>query len=151
MEASLQIQRQVMAHTYTHKDSLSCPTFLKQLEEDKEDIDILGTSTISYSHLILCAQQAFRDTLKKSTVREIDSDWKAECVCKGYSLVDEVVWHKFKSFYTQAFKEKDEDGVLVDVTSRSRANSVVELAELQATLEDQANDLAGQCFQCYDQ
>ena len=29
MEASLQIQRQVMAHTYTHKDSLSCPTFLK--------------------------------------------------------------------------------------------------------------------------
>ena len=56
MEASLQIQRQVMAHTYNHKDSLSCPTFLKQLEEDKEDIDILGTSTISYSHLILCAQ-----------------------------------------------------------------------------------------------
>ena len=142
MEASLQIQRQVMAHSYTHKDSLSCPTFLKQLEEDKEDIDILGTSTISYSHLILCAQQAFRDALKKSTVREIDADWKAECASKGYIGVDELVWRKFKSFYTQAFKEKDKDGILVELSSRSRANSVVDLADLQATVQDQANDLA---------
>ena len=73
MEASLQIQHRVMAHTYTHKDSLSCPTFLKELEEDKDDIYIFGTSIISYSHLILCAQQAFRDSLKKSTMREIEN------------------------------------------------------------------------------
>ena len=57
-------------------------------------------------------------------------------------MIDEMVWQTFKSFYTQAFKEKDEDGILVEISSRSRANSVVELADLQATVEDQANNLA---------
>ena len=94
---------------------MSCPTFLKQLEEDKEDIDILGTGAISYSPLILCAQRAFRNAFKKSTVQEIDSDWKVICTTNGYTTIDERVWRKFKTFYTQISREKDQDGILVKV------------------------------------
>ena len=53
-ETTLRIQKNVMTRAYIH--SSGCTAFLKGLEIDKEDVEILGTSEITYAHLIMCAQ-----------------------------------------------------------------------------------------------
>ena len=131
-ETTLQIQKEVMPRTYIH--SSGCTAFLKLLEIDKEDVEILGTSEITYAHLIMCAQQAFRNSLKKSTIRDIDKEWKDERSWLNNLQIDKSTWNRFILFYANAFKEKEEDGILAD--ARARAKSAVELSDMQAVMEE---------------
>ena len=134
-ETTLRIQKNVMTRAYIH--SSGCTAFLKGLEIDKEDVEILGTSEITYAHLIMCAQQAFRNTLKKATIRDIDKEWKDEKSRLNIQRDDKPTWNRFMLFYANAFKEKEEDGILTD--SRARAKSAVELSDMKAIMEDQAD------------
>ena len=127
-----------MTRAYVH--SSGCTAFLKGLEIDKEDVEILGTSEITYAHLIMCAQQAFRNSLKKSTIRDIDKEWKDERTRTQRQQIDKPMWNRFIIFYATAFKEKEEDGILTD--TRARAKSAVELSDMKAIMEDQADELA---------
>ena len=51
--------------------------------------------------------------------------------------IDKPAWNKFVLFYTNAFKEKEEDGILSD--NRARAKSATELSDMKAIMEDQAD------------
>jgi len=103
-----------MTRTYVH--SSGCTAFLKGLEIDKEDVEILGTSDITYAHLIMCAQQAFRKSLKKSTIRDIDKEWKDERSRLNNLQIDKSTWNRFILFYANAFKEKEEPKMASSLT-----------------------------------
>ena len=60
----------------------------------------------------MCAQQAFRNSLKKSTIREIDKEWKDERTRLNIQQIDKPTWNRFILFYANAFKEKEEDDIL---------------------------------------
>ena len=51
--------------------------------------------------------------------------------------IDKPAWNKFVLFYTNAFKEKEEDGILSD--NQARAKSAIELSDMKAIMEDQAD------------
>ena len=140
--ATIEIKHMIASRTYQHKDTTSCISFLKAMERDKQDIDIIGESTVTYTDLMMYCQQAFRNSLRKSTIRDIDSGWKKQCetLTKPHARLE--VWLEFKEYYDRAFTEKDEDEILTNQGGKAKSATTSTLTDIQARLSDLETDTA---------
>lgn len=103
------------------------------MERDKEDADIIGESSIlTYTDLMIYSQQAFRLALKKSTICDIDNNWKNILKELPEPHEHQSVWLEFKEYYDKAFLEKEEDDVLQE--NKGRAKSATTMSDIQARL-----------------
>jgi hypothetical protein len=87
-------------------------------------------------------QEAFREELRKDTIRNINDGWNKELTDTFPEPHDtREVWMGFKHYFELAFKEKEEDGLLTDTTKKP-ANSATELTDIRARLVDLENENA---------
>lgn len=141
VKATLTLKKKISDRTYTNDNENSFLTFMKAMEMDKEDIDILGASSVSYTDLMMYSQDAFRQSLRKDTIRTINNEWGDYISGVPRPHDNRDVWTDFKLFYETAFREKEEDDILTDANKR-RAHSATELTEINARLHDLESDTA---------
>lgn len=107
VNATLKIKNQITIRQYKLRDSTSCIKFLKVMETNKEDINIIGKCTVPYTNLILLySQEAFRQGLEKEKVRDINKERAQGLEKLSEQHGSQATWLEFNKFYETAFAEK---------------------------------------------
>ena len=141
--ATINIKNKIATREYTHQNPTSCLSFLREMERDKEEIDTIGESMVTFTDLMMYCQQAFRNTLRKSTVRDIDNTWKVKLKELTAPHDSWATWTEFKEYYDKAFTEKDKDDILTENRGRAKAALAGNtLTDIQARLSDLETDTA---------